>query len=107
MCFLFACQTSRIFAEDLLDKVGFAVVTNSSLAMSINSSPKTWIQLRSWNRTYNYNESNIVAYKIFEWVKNQALRSNSLQWISSGCNSSSHFHFQLWEFLIVIFLFQK
>ncbi|KAL3981910.1 hypothetical protein ACH3XW_45000 [Acanthocheilonema viteae] len=72
--------------QDLLDKVGFAVVTNSSLAMSINSSPKTWIQLKSWNRTYDYNESNMTAHKIFEWVKNQAFESSGLQWISPEMN---------------------
>uniref|UniRef100_A0A1I7W3J4 Thioredoxin domain-containing protein 11 n=1 Tax=Loa loa TaxID=7209 RepID=A0A1I7W3J4_LOALO len=72
--------------QDLLDNVGFAVVTNSSLAMDLNSSPKTWIQLRSWNRTFNYNRSNMTAYKIFEWVKKQALKSNGLQWINPEMN---------------------
>ncbi|VDK86310.1 unnamed protein product [Litomosoides sigmodontis] len=72
--------------QDLLDKVGFAVVTNSTLAMTVNSSPKTWIQLKTWNCTYNYNESNITAYQIFEWIKNQADKSNGLQWISPEMN---------------------
>ncbi|EJW83267.1 hypothetical protein WUBG_05823, partial [Wuchereria bancrofti] len=72
--------------QNLLDKVGFAIVTNSSLAMSLNSSPRAWIQLRSWNLTFNYNGSNITAYKIFDWVKNQAHKSNGLQWISPEMN---------------------
>ncbi|KAM3726576.1 Thioredoxin domain-containing protein [Dirofilaria immitis] len=72
--------------HDLLDKVGFAVVINSSLATSLNSSRKTWIQLRSWNRTFSYDGSNMTAYKIFEWVKNTALKSNGLQWIYPEMN---------------------
>ncbi|VDM17430.1 unnamed protein product [Wuchereria bancrofti] len=54
--------------------------------MSLNSSPRAWIQLRSWNLTFNYNGSNITAYKIFDWVKNQAHKSNGLQWISPEMN---------------------
>uniref|UniRef100_A0A7I4KKI1 Lipase maturation factor n=1 Tax=Brugia malayi TaxID=6279 RepID=A0A7I4KKI1_BRUMA len=72
--------------QNLLDKVGFAIVTNSSLAMSLNSSPRVWIQLRSWNFTFNYNGSNMTAYKIFDWIKNQVRKSNSLQWISPEMN---------------------
>uniref|UniRef100_A0A0R3S391 Thioredoxin domain-containing protein n=1 Tax=Elaeophora elaphi TaxID=1147741 RepID=A0A0R3S391_9BILA len=72
--------------QDLFDKVGFAVVTNPSLAMNVNLSSKAWIQMRSWKRIYNYDESNVTAYKIFEWVKIQALKSNGLQWISSEMN---------------------
>ncbi|VDK62281.1 unnamed protein product [Onchocerca ochengi] len=72
--------------QNLLDKVGFAIVTNSSLVMSVNSSPKAWIQLRSWNGTFNYNESNMTAYKIFEWVKNRARKSNGFQWINPEMN---------------------
>ncbi|KAK6110143.1 hypothetical protein QQG55_38730 [Brugia pahangi] len=72
--------------QNLLDKVGFAIVTNSSLAMSLNSSPRMWIQLRSWNFTFNYNGSNMTAYKIFDWIKNQVRKSNSLQWISPEMN---------------------
>ncbi|VDO25501.1 unnamed protein product [Onchocerca flexuosa] len=72
--------------QNLLDKVGFAVVTNSSLAMSVNSSSNAWIQLRSWNGTFNYNESNMTAYKIFEWVKNRARKSNGFQWINPEMN---------------------
>uniref|UniRef100_A0A915PRR8 Thioredoxin domain-containing protein n=1 Tax=Setaria digitata TaxID=48799 RepID=A0A915PRR8_9BILA len=72
--------------QDLLDKVGFAVVTNSSLARTVNSSPKTWIQLRSWDSTFNYDGPNITAYKIFEWIKNKALKSIGLHWISPEMN---------------------
>ncbi|VDN01030.1 unnamed protein product [Thelazia callipaeda] len=53
--------------HDFLDKIGFAVVTNSSMAMTFSSSPKTWIQFTSWNYTISYTESSMTANKISQW----------------------------------------
>lgn len=70
-----------------MDKIGFAVVIDPSLATTVNASRKAWIQMKSWNRTIWYNQGDVIATKLSEWIRDEANRwRSSFRWISPGNN---------------------
>ncbi|VDN19356.1 unnamed protein product [Gongylonema pulchrum] len=71
--------------QNLLETVGFAVVTNSTLAATVSPIPKTWIQMKAWDRIVNYHH-NLTDAEIYEWVRDEAARQNGLRWISPELN---------------------
>lgn len=75
-------------SEHLLDKAGFAVLTSESAAKLFGFAFESEIKLYTWETIVSYpRANNYTGSAIEEWVREESLRSRSMEWIFSDMNN--------------------